>query len=339
MDVDARKLQILQAIVEDYILSNTPVGSRTLSKTCGLGVSSATIRNEMADLTEMGYLIQPHISAGRVPSAKAYRLYVTQLRPQGMTDQELESARRAFTGRVRDMESVISQGAAAISDLTHYTALVLTPRQSGLKVRSLHLIPVAAERALLVIVTDSGVIRDASIRVSSRLDAGALYTIGQMLTQRMQGLTLKQVREMLYGYAMSSEADARVLGGIADLAAQMEKQTETDRVMVGGAHNILYYPEYADVTAARAFMNALEDRDSLIALMRRDESGISVRIGAETGIEAFQDCSVITAPYQVGRGHLGAIAIVGPTRMPYARMMDMMGMFSRELTSALSLKD
>ena len=339
MDVDARKLRILQAIVEDYILSNTPVGSRTLSKTCGLGVSSATIRNEMADLTDMGYLIQPHVSAGRVPSAKAYRLYVTSLRPQGMSEQELDSARRAFTGRVRDIESVISQGAAAISDLTHYTALVLTPRQSDLKVRSLHLIPVASDRALLVIVTDSGVIRDTSIRVSSRLDASALYTIGQMLTQRMQGLTLRQVREMLYGYAANSDADARVLGGIADLAAQMEKQTETDRVMVGGAHNILYYPEYADVTAARAFMNALEDKSSLISLLRRTENGIGVMIGAETGIEAFRDCSVITAPYRVGRGHTGAIAIVGPTRMPYARMMDMMSMFSQELTNALSYKE
>ena len=339
MDVDDRKLRILQAIVEDYILSNTPVGSRTLSKTCGLGVSSATIRNEMADLTEMGYLIQPHVSAGRVPSAKAYRLYVTRLRPRGMTEQEIESARRAFRSRIRDMESVDSQGAAAISDLTHYTALVLTPRQSDLKVRSLHLIPLGGGRALLVIVTDSGVIRDTSIRVSSRLDASALYTIGQMLTQRMQGLTLRQMREMLYGYAASSDADARVLSGIADLAAQVEKQTETDRVTVGGAHNILYYPEYADVMAARAFMDALEDTGSLMHLLRPQENGICVRIGPETGIDAFRDCSVITAPYRVGRGHTGTIAIAGPSRMPYARMMDMMGMFSQELTDALSIKD
>ena len=339
MDVDARKLRILQAIVEDYILSNTPVGSRTLSKTCGLGVSSATIRNEMADLTEMGYLIQPHVSAGRVPSAKAYRLYVTQLLPQGMRQEELESARRAFTGRVRDMESVISQGAAAISDLTHYTALVLTPRQSDLKVRSLNMVPVGNGRALLVIVTDSGVIRDSTIRVSSRLDAGSLYTIGQMLTERMQGLTLRQVREMLYGYAASSDADARVLSGIADLAAQVEKQTESDRVMVGGAHNILYYPEYADVSRARAFMDALDEQESLITLLRGQENGVAVRIGGETGIPAFADCSVITAPYRVGRGHTGAIAIIGPTRMPYARMTDMMRMFSQELTGILSVKE
>ena len=339
MDVNARKLRILQAIVEDYILSNTPVGSRTLSKTCGLGVSSATIRNEMADLTEMGYLVQPHVSAGRVPSAKAYRLYVSELRPQGLSEQELESARRAFNARVHDIESVSSQCAAAISSLTHYTAMVLMPRQSNLTVRSLNLIPVGSGRALLVIVTDSGVIQDTSIRVSSRLDAAALYSISQMLTERMQGLTLRQMREMLYSYAASSDSDARVLSGIAELAAQVEKQTEADRITVDGAHSILNYPEYADVSAARAFMDALEDTGSLMQLLRPQEEGITVRIGPETGVSAFSECSVISAPFQVGRGHTGSIAIVGPSRMPYARMMDMMGMFSEELTNALSIKD
>ena len=336
MDVDARKLRILQAIVEDYILSNTPVGSRTLSKTCGLGVSSATIRNEMADLTEMGYLEQPHVSAGRVPSQKAYRLYVTQLMPQGMPEEELKRLRTVFTSRIHDMEGVISQGAQVISELTHYTALVMTPRQSDLKVTNLHLVPIGRERALLIIVTDSGVIRETPIRVSDKLDGSALYTIGRMLSERMQGMTLRQVREMLYGYAAHSDADARVLGGIADLAGQMEKQTETDRVMVGGPHNILYYPEYADVSRARAFMDALEHKESLIHLLRQRESGIKVYIGAETGMDAFADCSVITAPYRVGRDHTGAIAIIGPTRMPYARMMDVMGLFSRELSALLS---
>ncbi|MBQ7454859.1 MAG: heat-inducible transcription repressor HrcA, partial [Clostridia bacterium] len=284
MDVDERKLRILQAIIEDFILSNTPVGSRTLSKTSGLGVSSATIRNEMADLTEMGYLVQPHVSAGRVPSEKAYRLYVTSLCRLTPREDELDRAAASFTARVRSMDDLIAQGAQAISDLTRYTALVLTPRQSDLRVTSVHLLGIGQGRALLVIVTDSGVIRDTAIRVSGNLDSAALYTIGRMLTERMQGMTLRQVREVLYGYAAHSDADARVLSGIAELAGQMEKQTARDRVMVGGAHNILYYPEYADVTRARAFMNALEDHDSLIALLRACEDEATVRIGEEIGI-------------------------------------------------------
>lgn len=339
MDVDARKLRILQAIVEDYILSNTPVGSRTLSKTCGLGVSSATIRNEMADLTDMGYLMQPHVSAGRVPSQKAYRLYVTQLLPRGLEPREEDTLRAAFTSRVRDMESLLSQGAAAISDLTRYTALVMTPRQSDLKVSSIHLIPVDADRALLIIVTDSGVVRDATIRVSRGLDAASLYTIGRMLTERMRGLTIRQVREMLYRFTASGEGDARVLSGIAALVAQVEKQTERDHLSVGGAHSILYYPEYTDVTAARAFMDMLDRQDQLIALLRQQEDQVTVRIGEETGIDALAGCAVISAPFRMGRGLHGAIAIIGPARMPYARMMDTMGLLGSELTDLLSVKD
>ena len=338
MDVDERKLRILQAIIEDFILSNTPVGSRTLSKTSGLGVSSATIRNEMADLTEMGYLLQPHVSAGRVPSEKAYRLYVTSLCRKAPGEEELDRASAGFRARVRSMDDLIAQGAQAVSDLTRYTALVLTPRQSDLRVRSVHLLGVGQGRALLVIVTDSGVIRDTSIRVSGSLDDAALYTIGRMLTERMQGMTLRQVREVLYGFAAHSDADARVLSGIAELAGQMEKQTARDRVMVGGAHNILYYPEYADVARARAFMDALEDHDSLIGLLRGCEDAPAVRIGEEIGIPQLCDCSVIASPYRVGRGHTGVIAIVGPTRMPYARMTALMNRLSEELSGLLAVK-
>ena len=338
MIVDERKQRILQAIIEDFILSNTPVGSRTLCKTSGLGVSSATIRNEMADLEEMGYLIQPHVSAGRVPSNKAYRLYVSGLMREGLQETERERIRAYFTSRVHDLEDVSTLCAQTVSELTHYTALVMTPRQGDQKVEGLHLVPVGRERALLIVVTDSGAVRDAVIRVNDKLGAESLFAIGRMLTDRLKGLTLRQVREMLYGYAAKSDADARVLSGVAALAGQMEKQAEQDRVTVGGAHNILYYPEYADVARARAFMDALDRQEELIALMRRAESGVNVFIGAECGISEFGDCSVICAPYQIGRGHKGAIGVVGPTRMPYARMMETIDLLAAELSGMLALR-
>lgn len=338
MDFNERKRRILQVIVEDFILTNTPVGSRTISKNSGLGVSSATIRNEMADLEDMGYLLQPHVSAGRVPSDKAYRLYVDALLAPGLREDERDSVRRYFKSRVHDMEDVTSLCAQTLSDLTHYTALVLTPRQSDLRVSSLHLVSVSRGSALLIVVTDSGVIRDTTIRVSEKLDGDGLYAVSKMLTERLRGLSLRQMREMLYGYAAHSDADARVLSGIAELAAQMEKQTESDRVMVGGAHNILYYPEYADVSRARAFMDALEKRETLISLMRPPESGVNVRIGAESGVPELSDCSVITAPYRVGRGHVGTIGVIGPMRMNYARVMETLAIVSRELTDMLSVQ-
>ena len=337
MELTERKKKILRAIVDEYIRTAEPVGSKTIAQMPGMDSSSAPIRNEMADLEEMGYLIQPHVSAGRVPSDKAYRLYVDALLTPGLREDERESVRRYFTSRVHDMEDVISLCAQTLSDLTHYTALVLTPRQSDLRVSSLHLVSVARGSALLIVVTDSGVIRDTPIRVSEKLDSDGLYAISKMLTERLRGLSLRQMREMLYGFAAHSDADARVLSGIAELAGQMEKQTETDRVMVGGAHNILYYPEYADVCRARAFMDALQNRDALITLMRPPQSPVSVRIGGETGIPELSDCSVITAPYRVGRGHMGTIGVVGPMRMNYARVMDTLTLVSRELTSMLSV--
>ncbi len=241
MDVNERKLRVLQAIVEDFIRTNTPVGSRTISKNSGLGVSSATIRNEMADLEEMGYLIQPHVSAGRVPSDKAYRLYVDGLNAR-RRESEMDSVRAYFTSRVHSMEDVTTVCAETLSDLTHYTALVMTPRQSNLRVSGLQLVQIGRGSALLIVVTSSGVIRDSTIRISENLDADALYAISRMLTERFRGMTLRQMRETLYRVAAQGSTDARVLSGIADLAAQMEKQTETDRVTVGGAANMLYYP-------------------------------------------------------------------------------------------------
>lgn len=336
MELEARKKRVLRAIVDDYIRTNAPVGSRSVSRTSGLGVSSATIRNEMADLEEMGYLIQPHVSAGRVPSHKAYRLYVDEMLPRGLESEERESALAYFSSRVRDMQDVLGLCAQTISELTRCTALVMTPRQSDLRVTNLQLVQTGRAGALLIIVTDSGVIRDAAIRVSEKLDADALYAISRMLTERLKGSTLKQVQEMLYGYAAHSGADARVLSGIAELAGQMEKQMSAERVMVGGAHTILSFPEYADVSRARAFMDVLEKREQLLSLLRPPERDVLVRIGAEVGVTELGDCAVLTAPYRAGRGHKGTIGVIGPVRMDYARKIDTLRLLSGALSEALS---
>jgi len=334
MDVNERKMRVLQAIVEDFIRTNTPVGSRTISKSSGLGVSSATIRNEMADLEEMGYLIQPHVSAGRVPSDKAYRLYVEALENGSYREEEMDNVRAYFNSCVHDMEDVINRCAQTVSELTHYTALVMTPRQSDLRVLGLQLVQTGRGQALLIVVTDSGVIRDATVRCNENLDADSLYGISRMLTERFRGMTLRQMRETLNRFSTQSGSDAKVLSGIAELTAQIEKQTETDHVMVGGAHNMLYYPEYGDVSKARAFMDALEG-DEVRQLMRPQGGSLTVRIGGEIGINAFRDCAMITAPYIAGRGHVGSVGVIGPIRMSYGYTMAVLDTVSRELTRML----
>ena len=186
-EMDARKERILRAIIDDYIQTAMPVGSRTISRKYETSLSSATIRNEMSDLEELGYLAQPHVSAGRVPSVKAYRLYVDEL--LGGTLPQNPQARAFFSQRVRQMEDVITSAAQAISEFTHYTAVVMMPKQLELRVSTLQLVPMPRGAALLVIVTDTGAIRDTVIHVSESLDGDALYAISRMLTERSKPRT------------------------------------------------------------------------------------------------------------------------------------------------------
>lgn len=332
--IGERKERILRAIIDDYILTALPVGSRTISRKYETSLSSATIRNEMSDLEELGYLAQPHVSAGRVPSAKAYRLYVDELLEEKPLPAD-EAARAYFTERVRQMEDVVTSAAQAISEITRYTAVVMLPKQLELRVSCLQLVPMPRGAALLVIVTDTGAIRDTVIHVSESLDADALYAISRMLTERLSGRTLQQVQEMLGAYSRQSGADARVLEGISSLAAQMERQSATDTVTVGGSHNILNYPEYSDVEKARAFLSVLEERDKLMRLVTGGNEAFNVRIGPETGLPEMADCSVVSASYRVGAGHRGAIGVIGPTRMPYDRVLSALNAIGGALTELL----
>lgn len=329
--LDARKERILRDIIEDYILTAMPVGSRTISRKYETNLSSATIRNEMSDLEELGYLAQPHVSAGRVPSVKAYRLYVQRLLEEGDVPQDPQ-ARAFFSSRLRPMEDVIASAAQAVSEFTRYTAVVMMPKQLDLRVSCLQLVPMPRGSALLVIVTDTGAIRDTVIRVSDGLDGDALYAISRMLTERLSGRTLQEVQEMLGAYSRQGGGDGRVLEGIADLAAQMEKQSAADTVTVGGSHNILNYPEYSDVEKARAFLSVLEEKDRLMQLLAPSGDAFSVRIGPETGLPEMAGCSVVTASYQAGAGHKGFVGVIGPTRMPYGRVLSAL----KEVGGALS---
>ena len=333
-EMDARKERILRAIIDDYILTAMPVGSRTISRKYETSLSSATIRNEMSDLEELGYLAQPHVSAGRVPSLKAYLLYVNELLGSGPLPQNPQ-AKAYFAQRVRQVEDVITSAAQAISEFTRYTAVVMMPKQLELRVSTLQLVPMPRGAALLVIVTDTGAIRDTVIHVSESLDGDALYAISRMLTERLAGRTLQEVQEMLGAYSRQMGGDAQVIQGIAELAAQMARQSATDTVTVGGSHNILNYPEYSDVEKARAFLSVLEEKEKLMALLSGPEEAFSVRIGPETGMPEMADCSVVTASYQVGRGHHGYVGVIGPTRMPYGNVLSALSAIGGALTEML----
>ncbi len=333
MGMDERKFRILQAIIDDYILTAVPVGSRTISKKYDMGLSSATIRNEMSDLEELGYLEQPHVSAGRIPSAKAYRLYVDQLLRNGVIHTATTDALQAhFTGRRRQMQDVIDHAAQVLSSLTNYTAVVLPPTGPQPHIRTIQLVPVSEVSALVVIVTDAGIVRDTVVPIARELSADALYSISRALTEGLQGLTLAEASARMpeiAGRMRDNEALLSSLGSFMNETGAAPR----GHVAVGGTSNMLAYPEYSDMEKARSFLSLMETRDRLASIIAQQGNvAFTVRIGPETGVPEMSDCSIVTATYSTRSGQQGTIGIIGPTRMRYSRVMSVLGTMGQQLS-------
>ena len=336
--LDERKRRILDFIIQDYVDTAVPVGSRTITRKYDIGVSPATIRNEMSDLEALGYLEQPHISAGRIPSVKAYRLYVDDLIAGGMdvipTD---EDAQAVFSRCLTQLEDVAQSAAQALCESTRMTSLVMMPGQPEMRIATLQLVPMPQNAALLVVVTDSGLVRDTVLHVSDHLDPDALYAISRSMTEFLSGRTVHEVQQMLAAYANQSGAEQRVLDGVRALADQLARQSSEDTVFVDGAHNILNFPEYSDVQKARSFLSVMESRQSLLDIIRGDDSLITVRIGPELPLPEISDCSLITVRFGLGEYH-GLLGVIGPARMPYRRTIRTLATISRSMTELFSAR-
>lgn len=332
--MDERKMRILQAIIDDYILTGVPVGSRTISKKYDMGLSSATIRNEMSDLEELGFLDQPHVSAGRIPSAKAYRLYVDTLLETGKIPNSSDEAIRShFSGRVRQMEDVIDHAAQVISSLTHYTAVVLSPKGVQPRIQTMQLVPVSAETALLVIVTDQGMVRDNVIRIGTQMDSDTLYAISRTLTEELRGATLEEACQRMPAIAERVSGNERMIQELYGFFSEGKSTPRRGHMAVGGTSNMLAYPEYNDVDKARNFLSLMETRDKLADIIR-GSGGMSftVRIGPETGVPEMADCSIVTAAYSTRGGQQGTIGVIGPTRMQYSKVLSILNIIGHQLT-------
>ena len=339
MRMDDRKFKILQAIIDDYILTAVPVGSRTISKKYDMGLSSATIRNEMSDLEELGYLDQPHVSAGRIPSAKAYRLYVDNLmKTCKLTLDEREQMHEHLVSRSKQVEGVIRSAANVLSDATKYTSVIVAPKLGTLRIKHVQLVPVAERTALMVIVTSAGIVKDAVIRVPEGLDADDLYSISRILTQRLADQPLEGVRQAFADLLRNAEQNRRLLGeALQVIEKRLEQGGDASDVIVGGSANLLEYPEYSDVNKARNFLAVLESKEKLRNLIGRDSGmEISIRIGPENQMPELSDCSIVTASYRVGDHSNGTLGIIGPTRMNYNRVISVLEFMGRALSDVLS---
>ena len=334
MDLIDRKYRILQAIIDDYILTALPVGSRTISRKYEQKLSSATIRNEMSDLEELGYLDSPHTSAGRVPSNKAYRLYVDQmLRPMPLSVEETAYINRCFDRRMHQVEDVSMRIAKALSSMTHYTAAVMTTAPRNEQVLShLQLVPVALGRALLILVTKSGTVKQSLIDLGVNITPDELYTVSKILSQQMGGMTLSELPKELL--RLSGGAETGIHAVVRAMAEQTPEEAQSDVVAlaVGGRSNLLGFPEYSDVDKAKALLSVLETREKVVSLLsNHGEMELSVRIGPETGLEETKDCSIVTASYRLSDGRVNTIGLIGPTRMQYGKALSVLSQVGRSL--------
>ena len=339
MQLDERKYLILQAIIDDYIMTAMPVGSRTISRKSGVGYSPATIRNEMSDLEELGYLDQPHTSAGRVPSNKAYRLYVDHLmKTVKLTNDERERMHDHLLAKSKQVEGVIRSAAGVLSDATKYTSVIVAPKLGTLRIKHVQLVPVAERMALMVIVTNAGIVKDAVISVPEGMDADELYSISRMLTEKLADKPLEAVRQAFAELLRNAEYNRRLLGETLQvIEKRLEAGGDASDVIVGGPANMLEYPEYSDVNKARNFLAVLESKDTLRQLLSRDGGmEISIRIGPENQLPALNDCSIVTASYRVGDHSTGTLGIIGPTRMNYNRVISVLEFMGRALSDVLS---
>jgi len=338
MRLDDRKFLILQAIIDDYITTAMPVGSRTISRKSGVGFSPATIRNEMSDLEELGYLDQPHTSAGRVPSVKAYRLYVDHLvKVARLSNDEREQMHEHINHRSEQVESVIRSAANVLSDATHYTSVIVAPKLSTLRIKHVQLVPVADRTALMIIVTNAGIVKDAVIRVPEGLDADHLYAISRMLTQKLADQPLDAVRQSFSELLRDAEINRRLLGETLSVIEHKLEAEDSTEVVIGGGANLLSYPEYSDVEKAKSFLSVLESKDTIRKLVGRDGGmEVTIRIGPENGVPELSDCSIVTARYRVGDNSGGTLGIIGPTRMNYNRVISVLDFMGRALSEVLS---
>ena len=338
MNLDDRKYLILQAIIDDYIMTAMPVGSRTISRKSGVGFSPATIRNEMSDLEELGYLDQPHTSAGRVPSDKAYRLYVDRLLKVGkLSEDESERMHETIQARSAQVDDVIRSAVQVLADATQYTSVIVAPQLGRLRIRHIQLVPVAECTALMIIVTNLGIVKDAVIRIPEGLDADDLYSISRMLTERLANKSLDAVRQTFSELLRDADNNRKLMGEALRVIERKIEEEDSSDVVVGGSSMLLNYPEYSDVEKAKSFLTVLESKDKLRKLMNRSGGmEVTIRIGAENDIPEMSDCSIVTAQYRVGDQASGTLGIIGPTRMNYNRVIPVLEFMGRAVTELLS---
>lgn len=349
MELDDRKIKILNAIIKHYLKTGDPVGSRTISKDSDLKLSSATIRNEMSDLEELGFILQPHTSAGRIPSDKGYRLYVDNMMKQKMsylneTEKKLMDMNDFLLEKVEKVEELLQNTAKLLANNTNYATMVSAPRISNSKkLKFIQLSMLEEDKLLCVIVLEGNIIRNKIISLNEEIDSEILLKLNILFNSSLNGLTLEEMNIGIIS-AMTGQAIEHMglVRDIIDAIGLALAGDEELKIYTSGATNIFKYPELSDSGKAQEFISTFEEKKMLTNLIvdtmdHSQGNEIQVYIGDETPIQSMKDCSVVTATYEIGDGVQGTIGIIGPKRMDYEKVVETLKTVKTQLDEAFKI--
>jgi len=333
--LDERKTKILNAIIKNYLDTGEPVGSRTISKYADLNLSSATIRNEMSDLEDMGYILQPHTSAGRIPSDKGYRFYVDML----MSDkvQEVQSMQEQMLEKADKIDQLLKQAAKVLANSTNYATMISTPTYNRNKLKFIQLSTVDEEQLLAVIVMEGNIVKNQIVSIENSLSNEEVLKLNMLLNTALNGMSIEEIN---LGMIARLKEQAGEMGElVGDILSVIENaiQIDNDReIYTSGTRNIFKYPELSDKQSAQEIISAFEEKQQLAELVTKnlsneESTGMQVYIGDEMPVQNMKDCSIVTATYELGDGMKGTIGILGPKRMDYEHVMKTLKTLQKEL--------
>jgi len=340
MDISERQLRILQAIISDFISTGEPVGSRSLSKNHDINVSPATIRNEMSDLEEMGYLTHPHTSAGRVPSDKAYRLYVDGM----MQKYELpEEEKKIITARLNDnmneFEKTIKKAASLLSEITNLTSFAITPSQNADVLKYINVLPVDEDTVVLMVVAKSGRVTNTALKLNCPYNEENLAILSKNLTYTFKGKTISEA--LTIDIINNLQTDMKAMSSLAEnimpnFMKTLENMLDVNLYM-DGLTNIFNIPEFNDIDRAKTFLEMLNNKEDLTKVLVNRENGTIITIGTENSKDIMPDCSMITATYEIDGKLIGKIGVIGPTRMKYDEVTSVIEYMTENLNNTFKL--
>jgi heat-inducible transcriptional repressor len=340
MELTERKLRILQAIVADFISSAEPVGSRTLSKKYGMGISPATIRNEMSDLEEQGYLTHPHTSAGRVPSDRAYRLYVDKLMERfELSEDEKRGISEQLAGNIMELDRTIEHAANILSEITNLTSFAITPKQEESRIKYINILPADETTVVIMIVAESGKVKNTVLQLKVPYAEESLSLLSKTMTYNYKGKTISDILTM--DIIRSFETDIEAMSKLAEsimpnFLKTLESMLDIN-LYLDGLTNIFSIPEYNNIEKAKMFLEMVNQRKSFTEVLVNRDEGVIITIGAENKEDLMHDCSLITATYHINGKLVGKLGVIGPTRMKYDKVTSVIEYITDNLSKSFVL--